>query len=297
MKHSILVLALLSTTAFSQTQLQSVYVYDGKPLPADRRYLMTREGADAARFEKNNPQLFAAAPTTPAARDYSMPAPGTRSTVVAPEWFTRLPEDSPQMLFSAGVGQSVDEQMAYDKARMIAERKLVELMSSQVRSLTKSYRADIGESMQERFESTVQKTANGELIGAQRVDSQATFDGRYYKVYVLLRYPLSENNVLRKEREGARSKREADLRAERAHQELEQAQQSRQQREEQADRQLKQEIGPRAIVPTESTVAPVVVPTEQGNLKLLDVENEEYKKKRAEALQKPGAVVGHVTVQ
>jgi hypothetical protein len=44
-------------------------------------------------------------------------------------------------------------------------------------------------------------------------------------------------------------------------------------------------------------VAPVVVPTEQGNLKLLDVENEEYKKKRAEALQKPGAVVGHVTVQ
>jgi len=200
-------------------------------------------------------------------------------------------------LFSAGVGQSVDEQMAYDKARMIAERKLVELMSSQVRSLTKSYRADIGESMQERFESTVQKTANGELIGAQRVDSQATFDGRYYKVYVLLRYPLSENNVLRKEREGARSKREADLRAERAHQELEQAQQSRQQREEQADRQLKQEIGPRAIVPTESTVAPVVVPTEQGNLKLLDVENEEYKKKRAEALQKPGAVVGHVTVQ
>ena len=103
----------------------------------------------------------------------------------APAWFTRLPEDTPDMIFSAAVGTSVDEQMAYDKARMQAERKLVELMSARVRSNVKSYRNDRGDSMQESTEITVNKTADGELIGAQRVDSQATFDGRVYRVYVL----------------------------------------------------------------------------------------------------------------
>jgi hypothetical protein len=43
----------------------------------------------------------------------------------APAWFTRLPEDTADMIFSAAVGSSVDEQMAYDKARIQAERKLV----------------------------------------------------------------------------------------------------------------------------------------------------------------------------
>ena len=36
---------------------------------------------------------------------------------------------------------------------------------------------------------------------------------------------------------------------------------------------------------------------EAGQLKLLNVDNEEYKKRRDEALKKPGAVVGQITVQ
>ena len=132
------------------------------------------------------------------AHPYAMPAQPVRAVVSAPEWFVRLPEDTADMMFAAGTATSVDEQMAYNKARMFAEQKLVETMTARVRTLTKSYRADSGDALNERFEQTIQKTASGELIGAQRVDSRVTHDGRTYKVYVLIRYPLGENNVLRK---------------------------------------------------------------------------------------------------
>ena len=189
--------------------------------------------------------------------------------------------------------------MAYDKARTQAERKLVEMMSSRVRSNVKSYRNDRGDNMQESTEIVVNKTADGELIGAQRVDSQATFDGRVYRVYVLLRYPLAQNNSLRKEREGAQSKRESDLRAARAQQDLERETQRQRDQAEAADRRLKEEIGPRSDAPTPAAAPTTAqtVNTSEGPVKLLDVDNVEYKQKRADALAKPGAVIGQTVVR
>jgi hypothetical protein len=201
------------------------------------------------------------------------------------------------MIFSAAVATSVDEQMAHDKARMQAERKLVELMSSRVRSSVKSYRNDRGDNMQESTEITINKTADGELIGAQRVDSQATFDGRVYRVYVLLRYPLAHNNILRQERENAQSKREADLRAARAQQDLERDTQRQLTEKEVADRRLREEIGPRPDAPAPAVTPATTVNTSEGPVKLLEVENAEYRQKRAEALAKPGAVIGQITVR
>ena len=279
MKRLALALTVVSMSALAQNS----------SIPLDQRYVMTRAGAEAAKVEAARPQVVA---TAPAPRTYALPAQSPATMAPTPEWFVRLPEDTAQMMFSAGVGQSPDEQTAYDKARIAAEVKLVELMTSEIRSNTKSFKADTGDAVQERFERSVQKTARGELIGAQRVDSQATFDGRYYKVYMLLRYPLAENNPLRKEREGARAKREAELRAQRGQQELERVHSERQAEADVADQKLKEEIGPKS----DSRVVPVVVaPTSEGTVKLLDVDNEEYKKKRDEALQKPGAVVGQIT--
>lgn len=226
----------------------------------------------------------------------------------APSWFTKLPDDTPDMLFSVGVSTSVDEQMAYDKARLFAERKLVEMMNSQIKSLTKSHRSDNGDDVTESNSVTVQRSAQGELIGAQRVDSQSTYDGKRYRVYVLIRYPLAENNILRKEREAAQTRREAGLRAARGHQDLERDVAATRAATAEADRRLKDEIGPRPeAVPAQSTdpsaglVAPAAAanpaPIRNGaSLSLLDVDNEEYKRRRAEALAKPGAVVGRATL-
>jgi len=229
------------------------------------------------------------------AHPYAMPAQPQVQRVItpAPDWFVRLPEDTADMMFAAGTATSVDEQMAYSKARMFAEQKLVETMTARVRSLTKSYRADSGDALNERFEQTIQKTANGELIGAQRVDSRATHDGRYYKVYVLIRYPLGENNILRKERDQVRARKESELRAERAHQDLERTHTDQAVQQERADQQLRETIGPRP----EPAKPAEPVNTSQGELKLMDVDNEEYKRKRAEALAKPNAVIGQITLR
>ena len=237
--------------------------------------------------------------SAPKSHPYAMNTAPVAAPASAPAWFVRLPEDTADMIFSAAVGTSVDEQMAYDKARMQAERKLVEMMSARVRSNVKSYRNDRGDSMQESTEIVVNKTADGELIGAQRVDSQATFDGRVYRVYVLLRYPLAQNNSLRKEREGAQSKRESDLRAARAQQDLERETQRQRTDAEAADRRLKEEIGPRsdAPAPAAAPTTAQTVNTSEGPVKLLDVDNVEYKQKRTEALAKPGAVIGQTVVR
>jgi len=237
------------------------------------------------------PQVYQA-PVHP----YAMSAQPVRAVVAAPEWFVRMPEDTADMMFAAGTATSVDEQMAYNKARMFAEQKLIETMTAKVRSLTKSYRADSGDALNERFEQTIQKTASGELIGAQRVDSRVTHDGRSYKVYVLIRYPLGENNILRKERNQVQARKESELRAARAHQELEQTLANEAVQQEQADRQLREQIGPRAE-PAKSAKPADTVNTSQGEIKLLDVDNEEYKQKRAEALAKPNAVIGQITLR
>ena len=234
------------------------------------------------------PQVYQA-PVHP----YAMPAQPQRVIVPGPEWFVRQPEDTADMMFAAGTATSVDEQMAYNKARMFAEQKLIESMTSRVRSLTKSYRADSGDALNERFEQTIQKTANGELIGAQRVDSRATHDGRYYKVYVLIRYPLGENNVLRKERNQTQARKESELRAGRAHQDLGRVHAEDEAKQERADQQLRENVGPRPepLKPLDA------VNTSQGQIKLLDVDNKEYKQKRAEALAKPNAVIGQITLR
>lgn len=241
------------------------------------------------------PQPVAPAPvaTAPAPHPYALPPQTVRTVTQAPAWFIQLPESTNEMVFAAATATSVDEQMAYTKARMFAEQKLVEQTRSVIRTQTKSYRNDTGSAMVESFETVTRKNANGELIGAQRVDSQVTFDGRQYKVYVLLRLPLGDANVMAQERRAQQLRREAELRGARAQQDLDRAVETEKQEQEKADQNLQKEVGPKA----ESAVPAVVVPTAQGEVKLMDVDNAEYKKRREEALEKPGAVIGQTTLR
>ena len=83
------------------------------------------------------------------------------------------------------------------------------------------------------------------------------------------------------------------MRAARAQQDLERETQRQRDQAEAADRKLKEEIGPRPDAPASATS----VNTSEGPVKLLDVDNAEYKQKRAEALAKPGAVIGQSVVR
>jgi len=231
----------------------------------------------------------------PAAHPYALPE---RVTVTftqpqAPAWFARLPADTADMIFAAGTATSTDEQMAYDKARMAAERKLVELANSRVTTQTKSYRADRGDVSIENYEQVTRKNAAGELIGAQRVDSQATHDGRTYKVYVLLRLPVGDANAMAKARATTKLQQEADIRSRSAHKELDRNAERAQEQERNETEQLKKDVEAKPV----SAVTPVTVPVVTGELKRMDVDNAEYKQRRDEALAKPGAVIGQTTLR
>ena len=165
-----------------------------------------------------------------------------------PAWFVKMPSDTPDMIFASATAASTDMQMAIDKARLQAERKLVEMHGAKINSLTKSNRTDTGDNMIESTSVTVQKNANGELIGAQRVDSQVTFDGQKYRAFVLLRLPLAENNILRKEKVNVQVRKEAELRAARSQQELEQRRIEDAKAAEAADAKMKAELGPKPEV-------------------------------------------------
>jgi hypothetical protein len=246
------------------------------------------------------------------AHPYAMQKAAPVAQADAPDWFDQLPEDTPDMLFSAGTSTSMNRQQAYRKAQFEAEKKLVEMMNSRIKTLTKSQSTDTGDSFSETTTTVTQKFAEGDLIGAQRVNSKTTFDGKLYTVYVLVRYPLAENNVLRKEREAIQLRKEATQRGARAQQELEKVSAARKTEVDAADRLMKQELGP-VSPPAESAtkVTPVVVGPapetvksgttelkllEAGRIQPLDVDNVEYKQKRAETITKPGAVIGQMTI-
>jgi hypothetical protein len=228
---------------------------------------------------------------------YALPKQAMTVAANPPDWFVRLPEDTADMVFGVGTATSADEQMAYDKARLQAERKIVEMLSGRVRSQVISNRTDNGDDLIESTSVTVQKNAEGDLLGAQRVDSQATFDGRRYKVYVLVRYPLNENNTFQRAKNTQQLKREAELRVQRARQDLDNHSAQRKQDAIEADQRLQQQVGPKP----QSYVEPVragaeSVNTSNGTVQLLDVDNKEYKDRRSETLAKPNAVIGQTTI-
>lgn len=185
---------------------------------------------------------------TSVAGDYDMVKAAPAAQVELPTWFVKMPNDTPEMMFAAATASSPDMQMALDKARLQAERKLIELHGSKISSLTKSNRTDTGDTMVESTSVTIQKNANGELIGAQRVDSQVSFNGQKYVAFVLLRLPTPEFNVLLKQKVNVQTRKEAELRAARSQQELEKRRIEEQKAAEAADARLKAELGPKPEV-------------------------------------------------
>ena len=235
------------------------------------------------------------APQVVPVHPYAMPARQARVVPQAPEWYVRMPEDTPDMTFAVGTATSTDEQMAYDKARMAAERKLIEQMYARITTQTNSFKADRGSATIENYQQVTRKNARGELSGAQRVDSQVTHDGQYYKVYVLLRLPTGANNTMQTRRDQSRMQREAEIRGRAAERDMDANEARDIKLEQDSNQTLERRLAP------QSRVAPVTVPetakTSEGEIKLLDVDNAEYRQKRAEALAKPNAVVGQTTLR
>lgn len=228
-----------------------------------------------------------------------------------PEWFTSPPQIPNAIVVAVQGTKSTDRGRALEKAIHKGYAALSIKINSEVETLTKSFEYETADSSREEYERFTRTVSKGTLEGVRRIKTEIVREGNQWYAMVLMVYPLPEDNPLRKIREAAQAKQEANLRAQRAEQELDRQLKRKADQEAQNYKQLKEQVGPKpqvnpnvqiplkeSLSPDEQPLKPLdKVSTNQGDIQLLDVDNEEYKQRREETLKKPNAVIGQTTVR
>lgn len=198
----------------------------------------------------------------------------------APDWFIKRPKNSGDVVFGVGYGSSTNLNSAVDIAENEAYRQLCTGAAGVVDSQTKTFRSDkdgVGTSLS----TTAIRTRCGgvDITGAQIEQHSLVAMGNRFTYYVLVALPLGDANTQARTKEALKQVKEAAGQSEREFRELDNAKK------------------PVEVTPVKSEAVSVVRPDgTTGSLNLMPVENAEYKARRAEAMQKPGAVVGQVSV-
>ena len=192
----------------------------------------------------------------------------------APEWMTKLPK-SANAVYESATATSGDFAMADMKAKAIAYAKICTAAGGKVRSQTKVFTQDNGTTTTEMSEMAIRSICPDiNITGVETVEMRHVADGNRIRTYVLVALPIGAANTMKTAKDSARSSREA-------FQEL--------------DEITGNKVAP--ITPQKGQEVSVVRPDgTTGTLNLMPVENAEYKARRAEAIQKPGAVVGQVSI-
>ena len=192
----------------------------------------------------------------------------------APVWMSKLPK-APGFIFENGTATSSDFGFADIKAKTIAYTKICTAAGGKVRSQVKMYKADNGNVGTEQSEMAVRSMCpDVDITGVETVEMKHVSEGNRIRTYVLVALSLSGNAGKNTKRSAKEAFRELD---------------------EMAREQNGVEVTPVPSQPARpvSVIQPDGTPT---TLNLLPVENEEYKARRAEALKKPGAVIGQITI-
>jgi len=195
-----------------------------------------------------------------------------RAMDAIPDWFVDVPK-STDTIYSVGDGVSSSMSGALGNARANAFEGICQTAGGTVRSQTKIYRQDTETNSTSLSTTAIRNLCpDVDVTGAVVEKRRIIQDGVRFRAFVLVALPIGEKNTL------ARTKHNDRM------------QERTMQTSEEAFRELDHLVDkPKALVPI-SQVKPV-------DLQLVDVDNKEYKAKRDEALQKPGAVVGHATLQ
>jgi hypothetical protein len=205
------------------------------------------------------------------------PTAGQQSDAIsqAPEWMTRLPK-SANAVYESATATSGDFAMADMKAKAIAYAKICTSAGGKVRSQTKVFTQDNGTTTTEMSEMAIRSICPDiDITGVETVEMKHVADGNRIRTYVLVALPIGSANTMKTAKESARSSKEAF-------------------------RELDEITGNAKSEPVTTPKGPEVSVVQpdgtKSTLNLLPVENEEYKARRAEAIKKPGAVVGQVTI-
>jgi hypothetical protein len=199
-----------------------------------------------------------------------------------PEWMNKLPTDK-SMVYGSASAISVDFGMADEKARIAAIGRICVAYGGRVNKKGDVYRLDTGKESSERSEIAIREMCkNVDVAGVEIIEIKRIAEGSRYRSFVLVGLPLGEGNTVKADKEGRSNTVTTDSET----------------RSKQMFNQMDEEEKP-----TVTPVPPAKVSSISGTFKPASqvtpvvVDNPEYNQRRAEALQKPGAIIGQVTVQ
>ena len=142
-----------------------------------------------------------------------------------PNWFLEPPVEE-EALYSTGVARSSDMQMGMDRAMLAAKRDLAGQINNRLSSKMKEFVSEVGQggnTALNREVSTITKNVVTEvnLAGYRRTKSKMVSEGKNYRVFVLLRYPIDETNRMLFEQINGNNKIKSVVETSKAFQDLE----------------------------------------------------------------------------
>ena len=191
-----------------------------------------------------------------------------------PKWFVEVPRVE-NTIHAVGDGVSGSISGAIAQARGNAFEGICQAAGGRVRSQTKVFRQDT-----EKSSTSVTTTAirnlcpDVDVTGAVVENRKVVQDGNRFRAYLLVALPVGEANVLARTKQADKMQELAIGNKEHEFKELD-----------------------RLVEPEKKAEDKPISRVEPVELKLLDVDNAEYKRRREEALAKPNAVVGHATLR
>lgn len=198
----------------------------------------------------------------------------------APKWMFTLPKEQ-GVIYENGTAISSDFSMADLKAKTMAYVKICTGAGGKVRSQMKMYRADNEGSSVEQSELTARSICpDVDISGVETVEMKHVAEGNRIRTYVLVALPMGSKNAVK-------VGKELQNRSSDAFNELDGVISG------------KQSSDTSKVTPVnrQSDEVSVIKPDgSSSGIALMPVENAEYKARRTEALQKPGAVIGQASV-
>ena len=116
----------------------------------------------------------------------------------APVWYTQPPVET-NSVYQTATESSPDMQRAMDKAVMTAKSQLASKLGDRVSQKIREFASETGTINDEQVVRTIETarisvTTDQNLAGYVLEKSEVVAEGNRYRAYVLLRYPVGENN-------------------------------------------------------------------------------------------------------
>jgi hypothetical protein len=143
-----------------------------------------------------------------------------------PSWYLQPPQDA-NAIYTAGAESSPDMQMAVDMAVLSAKRALAFQLGARTSAMMKDFAGQTGQTGNvdvEREIDRVTKSVAAEinLAGFIREKSEIIAEGKNFKAFVLLRYPIGDANKIVADQIKKSKVLDTKLKASKAFQDLEQ---------------------------------------------------------------------------